>query len=207
MKWLPYRKSSAWATNKGKLTIYSSNFTVIYDACVLYPAPLRDILVQLAGASIFRARWTEQIHNEWIRNVHRDRPEISLESLKKCRLLMDRYIPDCLVEGYESLVPELELPDKNDRHVLAAAIRAGASAIITFNLKDFPPQNLESHGVDAILPDEFILDVIGLEPEAVLESAQKTWRRLKNPPLTWEGYLENLTRCGLVQTAYWLSQQ
>lgn len=120
---------------------------------------------------------------------------------------MDRYVPDCLVEGYESLIPEVELPDEDDRHVLAAAIRTGASAIITFNLKDFPEKALKPHGIDAISPDEFILDVIGLEPEAVLDSAQKTWMRLKNPPLTWEAHLKSLSRCGLVSTAKWLSKQ
>lgn len=120
---------------------------------------------------------------------------------------MDRYIPDCLVEGYERLIAEVELPDEDDRHVLAAAIRAGASAIITFNLKDFPELALKPHGIDAMSPDEFVLDVIGLEPEAVLESARITWRRLKNPPLTWESYLENLSRCGLLKTARWLLQQ
>ena len=165
------------------------------------------MLVQLAGASVFRARWTEQIHDEWIRNVHKDRPEIPLEALERCRVLMDRYVPDCLVEGYESLISEVELPDEDDHHVLAAAIRTGASAIITFNLKDFPEKALKPHGVDAISPDEFILDVIGHEPEVVLDSAQKTWRRLKNPPLTWEAYLENLSRCGLMNTAKCLSKQ
>lgn len=130
-----------------------------------------------------------------------------MEALEKCRGLMDRYIPDCLVEDYEGLMATVELPDVDDRHVLAAAIKAGASAIITFNLKDFPSEALEPYGLDALSPDDFILDVISLEPEVVLESAQKTWQRLKNPPLTWETYLENLTRCGLVQTARWLSQQ
>lgn len=130
-----------------------------------------------------------------------------MEALKRCRSLMDRYVPDCLVEDYEALIPKVELPDVDDRHVLAAAIRAGASVIITFNLKDFPSKALESHGIDALSPDEFILDVIGLEPEVVLESAQKTWQRLRNPPLTWGAYLENLTRCRLVKTARWLSQQ
>lgn len=120
---------------------------------------------------------------------------------------MDRYIFDCLVEDYEALISLVELPDADDRHVLAAAIKAGAGAIITFNLKDFPSQSLKPHGIDALPPDEFILDVIGLEPEAVLESAHTAWRRLKNPPLTWEHYLENLTRCGLVRTADWLSKQ
>ena len=48
-----------------------ANFTVIYDANVLYPAPLRDFLMRLALTDLFRARWTEEIHDEWIRNLIR----------------------------------------------------------------------------------------------------------------------------------------
>lgn len=74
-----------------------------------------------AGTSVFRARWTDRIHDEWIRNVHKDRPELSLEALERCRHLMDRYIPDCLVEDYEGLMATLELPDVDDRHIIGTA--------------------------------------------------------------------------------------
>lgn len=120
---------------------------------------------------------------------------------------MNSAVRDCLIEGYEALVPQLDLPDANDRHVLAAAIKGHASAIITFNLKDFPESQLELYGIDAIGPDEFILDIVSLDPEAVLESARTVWHRLKRSPLTWERYLENLTRSRLGRTADWLSQQ
>src|SRR5438270_13155098 len=109
-----------------------AKMTVIYDACVLYPAPLRDLLIQLATAGIFRARWTDRIHEEWIRNVLANRPDLTRGQLERTRDLMDRSVRDCLVTGFEGLIEGLSLPNENDRHVLAAAIRCNADAIITF---------------------------------------------------------------------------
>jgi predicted nucleic acid-binding protein len=118
--------------------------TVVFAACVLYPAPLRDLLMHLAVTDVVRARWTESIHDEWIRSVLADRPDLTREQLERTRSLMNTHVRDALVEGYESLIPGLTLPDPEDRHVLAAAIRAGASVIVTFNLRDFPADALTS---------------------------------------------------------------
>jgi len=107
---------------------------VVCDACVLYPAPLRDLFMQLALADLFQARWTDAIHDEWTRNVAANRPDSSPAGLARCRKLMDEHVPDCLVTGYEALIPTLTLPDVDDRHVLAAAIHGGAGLIVTFNL-------------------------------------------------------------------------
>ena len=111
---------------------------VIYDANVLYPAPLRDLLIRVAMAGLVRARWTDAIHEEWIRNLLRNRPDLGAEQLKRTRQLMDRAVPDCLVIGYEGLIDGLRLPDMDDRHVLAAAIHARATLILTLNVRDFP---------------------------------------------------------------------
>lgn len=118
----------------------------VYDACVLYPAPLRDLLVRAALAGLVRAHWSDQIHDEWTRNLLANRPELSATSIERCRRLMDLHLPEALVTGYESLVPTLTLPDADDRHVLAAAVHAGATLIVTFNLADFPPSQLAPHG-------------------------------------------------------------
>ena len=80
-----------------------SRFTVLYDANILYPAPLRDILVQLALTELYRAKWSNKIHEEWIRNVLKNRPNISREQLEKIRDLMNISVPDCLVENYEDI--------------------------------------------------------------------------------------------------------
>jgi hypothetical protein len=99
---------------------------------VLYPAPLRDLLVELsAGAGLYRAKWTAEIHDEWIRNVTKDRPELDSKLLERTRDLMNRAVADCLVEGYQELATGLVLPDQGDRHILAAAIHTAADAIVT----------------------------------------------------------------------------
>lgn len=115
-----------------------SRRTVVYDACVLYPAPLRDLLMLLALADLVHARWSSRIHEEWMRGVLAARPDLRREQLERTRDLMDAYVRDGLVTGYEFLIPDLILPDPEDRHVLAAAIHSAADAIVTFNLDDFP---------------------------------------------------------------------
>jgi hypothetical protein len=98
-----------------------ANFTAIYDACVLYPASLRDFLLRLAMTELFRARWTDHIHGEWMRSVLNNRKDLTAGQLERTRQLMDQAVPDCLVTDYEDLIDSLELPDPDDRHVLAAA--------------------------------------------------------------------------------------
>ena len=100
-------------------------FVVIYDACVLYPAPLRDLLLHLARTGLFAARWTDEIQQEWSRNLLKTRPELA-DKLPRTIALMNLAVPDAVVTGHEALVEGLQLPDASDRHVLAAAIRAGA---------------------------------------------------------------------------------
>lgn len=124
-------------------------FVVIYDACVLYPAPLRDLLIRIARTGIVRARWSEQILDECFSNILAQRSDLSSAQLARTRALMVAAIPDCMVDGFEELVGGLELPDPEDRHVLAAAIRASAQTIVTFNLKDFPADRLAAYGVEA----------------------------------------------------------
>jgi len=178
-----------------------SNLTVIYDACILYPAALRDFLMWLALTNLFKARWTEKIHEEWIRNVLKNNPDLTLSGLTRTKNLMNANVQNCLVTGYESLISSLSLPDPNDRHVLAAAIHCEADFIVTFNLKDFPPQILEPLGVIAIHPDEFILELIDINPLAVRKASIKQLTNLKNPPLTQDQYIDKLRTQGLLQSA------
>src|SRR5215813_13223617 len=125
-----------------------ATLTALFDACVLYPAPLRDLLMWLALTGLFNARWTDQIHDEWIRNVLADRPDLKAEQLERTRLLMNTKVRDCLVTGYDDLIERLTLPDPDDRHVLAAAIRAGADVIVTINLRDFPEPTLAQFSIE-----------------------------------------------------------
>ncbi|MFI5381553.1 MAG: PIN domain-containing protein [Tepidisphaerales bacterium] len=167
-------------------------FTVILDACVLYPAPLRDLLMHLACTDIFRARWTDEIHDEWIRNVLQDRPDLTEQQLDRTRTLMNAAVRDCLVTDYENLIDGLRLPDPDDRHVLAAAIRARADAIITFNLADFPQNRLGPFGIEALHPDEFVACQVDLAETTVCEAVRRHRASLKHPPKSVEEYLDTL---------------
>src|SRR5262245_19867995 len=113
----------------------------VYDACVLYPAFLRDFLVRLAihgrAQGWLRAKWTGRIHREWMRAVLRQRPELRA-ALLRTRRLMDEHVRGCRVRGYERWEQRLTLPDADDRHVLAAALACVADVIVTFNTSDFP---------------------------------------------------------------------
>ena len=165
------------------------NFTALYDACVLYPVTVRDLLMQLATTNLFRARWTKQIQDEWVRNLLERKPELDREKLARTQDLMNSAVRDCLVEGYEPFIETIELPDPDDRHVVAAAIKAGADVIVTYNLKDFPEASLAPHGIEAQHPDEFLSHALDLSRGTVCESVKKCRGRNKKPPFSVEEYL------------------
>jgi hypothetical protein len=108
-----------------------ASFIVFFDANVLYPAELRNFLMHLALIGIFRAKWSADVHEEWIRNLLATRPDLTREKVERTRQLMEKAAPDALLTGYEHLIAGLRLPDPDDRHVLAAAIHCGASVIVT----------------------------------------------------------------------------
>lgn len=180
--------------------------TAVYDANVLYPAPLRDLFMRLALAGLVRARWTDAIHDEWVRSVLKDNPELSPERLARTRSLMNDAIPDCLVTEYEDLIESLILPDPDDRHVLAAAIRSAAEVIVTFNLKDFPKSTLARFNLEAMHPDDFLLLLFDAAPGLVCAAVKRQREGLRNPPKTAEELLVTLEGQGLTQSVARLRQ-
>ncbi|WP_149536474.1 PIN domain-containing protein [Siccirubricoccus phaeus] len=116
----------------------------VYDACVLYPFHLRNVLIQCAVDGLVVARWTDDIHAEWIRNLAAN-SGIPITRLQATRDRMKAVLPEADVSGYQTLIPTLSLPDANDRHVLAAAINGGAAVIVTWNAKHFPTAQLCHH--------------------------------------------------------------
>lgn len=156
--------------------------------------------MRLAVAGLFRARWSEDIHDEWIRNVAKDRPELSLERLQRTKQLMDSHVLDAVVSGYEPLVDSLTLPDPGDRHVLAAAIHCGADVIVTFNLKDFPDSELSRFGIESQNPDDFIIHLIDQHPNEVINAFEKQRTGLRNPIQSAEQLLSTLRKNGLTKT-------
>lgn len=178
----------------------ANHFTVVYDACVLYPAPLRDLLMHIAVTDLFRAKWTDAIHEEWIRSVLAKRPDLGRKDLERTRDLMNTHVRDCVVTGYEALIDTLHLPDPNDRHVLAAAIRAGADVIVTFNLKDYPQEALKPFGVEAQHPDDFLMFQLDLAPNIICAAAKLHRASLRKPAKNVGEYLATLEAQGLAQT-------
>lgn len=172
-------------------------FVVLYDACVLYPAPLRDLLLRIALAGVVRARWSEEILDECFRNILENRPDLTDERLSRTRELMNAAVPDCIVSGYEELIEGLSLPDPDDRHVLAAAIHAGAQVVVTFNLKDFPGRALGPYSIEAKHPDDFVLETIDLAPGLMIQVLAEQAAGLKNPQRTILELLETLREQGL----------
>lgn len=154
----------------------------------------------LAVSDLYRARWSNMIHEEWIRNVLKDKPDIEREKLNRIRNLMDQNAPDALVSGFENLISGLELSDPDDRHVLACAIHCGAEVIVTANLKDFPDDALASYGVKAVHPDEFLLDMLELNPGEFIHAVSRHRRSLKNPPHSQDQYLDALLKHRLPET-------
>lgn len=174
-------------------------FVVVYDANVLYPNTLRDLLIRIAQAGLVQAKWTAAILDEVDGALRRGRPDISEEKRARLRALMNDAVPDCLVTGFEPLVPVLELPDAKDRHVVAAAIRAKAQLIVTDNLDDFPSAYLAGWDIEPKSADDFLVDQIHLNRQVVYAAVQRIADSRQHPPETVEDVLAQLERGGLAQ--------
>lgn len=181
--------------------IYSTRFVVILDACVLYPAPVRDILLNLAEQEIYSPRWSKIIEDEWIRNLLINRPDLKREKLNRTIQAMNNAFPDAMVVDFEELIEEIELPDLNDRHVVAAGIVSKSDLIVTFNLKDFPQKYLDQFDITMIDPDSFICGLYEMDKEKVIRGFENQLASLRNPPKTREELKATLKNCGLSNTS------
>ena len=181
--------------------------SAVLDANVLYSASLRNLLLCFAERRLFCPVWSEEIHDEWMRNLLRNRPDLKRENIERTRRKMDFHFPNSLVRGYEPIITTLTLPDPNDRHILAVAIHAKAKYIVTFDLNHFPSTILLPYKIEAMSPEEFVLQLIGLAPLPVLEAVKKHRLSLTRPPKTVDEYLATLERQGLAKTAAFLRKQ
>jgi predicted nucleic acid-binding protein len=177
--------------------IYLSNFIAVLDACVLYPAPVRDLLLSLADNGLFKPKWSIEIQDEWSRNLLLNRPDLKESQLQLTIEAMNIAFPDSNVDKYSSLISGLTLPDPNDRHVVVAAIRSKANVIVTYNLKDFPKSIESEYDSEIQHPDEFLCNVYDLHPEKAKEAFVKMAKRLKNPPKSQSEVLETLSKSDL----------
>lgn len=169
-------------------------FVVLYDANVLYPDALRDVLIRVGRRQRLnlRVRWTDRILDEMVANVVENNEHIDTRAMDRTRDLMCRAIPDCLITGYEGLIESLSLPDPDDRHVLAAAIRGQAQAIVTYNVRDFPAEAVASYDIEVLHPDAFLSDLVEFHPATIVEVLNDSVRGLRRPPVSLRQRLAHL---------------
>lgn len=156
--------------------------------------------MRLALTDLFKARWTDAIHEEWINALLRQDQRFTRAKLERIRALMDAHVRDAKVVGYEGLIDALDLPDPNDRHVLAAAIRCHADAIVTFNAKDFPANRLNAYAIEIIHPDDFVVYQLDMAAGTVCHTLKEQRMALKNPPKNPQEFLAILQKQQLPQT-------
>ncbi len=169
----------------------------LFDANVLASITLTDLIVESAKQGLFKARWSDDIHVEWMRAVIGANPGIDPAKIDRRRQQMDANTDAAIVTGYADLIPRLTLPDTGDRHVLAAAIVGLCDTLVTFNLKHFPAAILAIHGVTPMHPDLFFLDCFAHHALTVLKVIKTCRARMKAPPLSANEYVKRLERVGL----------
>ena len=172
----------------------------VLDANVLFPFRMRDILLRFHHAGLFQARWTERILDEWTRSLLDWKPHLE-RSIRSQRRAMAEHFDDALVIRHEPLVGVLDLPDPDDRHVLAAAIRCSARYIITDNLADFPEEVLAGFDIEAIAADAFLSQIAELHPSEALAVLSGLRAQYRNPPFTPSEFVLDLNAKGLPQLA------
>jgi predicted nucleic acid-binding protein len=171
---------------------------VVLDANVLYGAFLRDVLLSLFAVGLYEAKWTDQINEEWGRNLLANRPHINPDTIVRTVATMNQINPSPLVEEYQHIVDQLNLPDPDDRHVLAAAIAAKAKNIVTWNLEDFPPRVVEGFGIAVQSPDQFLSGLIQDDPDAVVSALRDMRERMRRPKIDVAMLLDRLSANRLV---------
>jgi predicted nucleic acid-binding protein len=183
----------------------SDRFVVVLDANVLYPYRVRDALLRFAEAGLFRARWSPAILKEWRRSLLARRPEVAA-SIDTQIAAMKRAFPESCVTGGETLIESLELPDPDDRHVLATAIRTGAEHIVTENLKDFPGAALEPFGISAVTADDFLASTFELYPADAFRAMRTMRRDYDRPSFSPGEFIFDLQAKGLPKLASMLKE-
>jgi hypothetical protein len=182
--------------------IHSVQFTAVLDTNVIYPVIIRDILFWFAHYDLYTPKWSERIFDEWKRIMKEKgvSEEEAFKRISKANLAF----PDALVKNYKGLIAHLELPDADDCHVLAAAIKTNANLIVTNNIKDFPEEYLQSFGLNAKTADDFLTDIIDLNQEQSIAAFKEMVLNKKNPKLDEFEVLNQLRNAGLKETANYL---
>lgn len=183
----------------------ASRYTALLDANVLFPKLQCDALLSLAHAGLYAAKWSADIEREWMVSRLKKYPDSQEANANKARAMCEA-VPDCMVIGYEPFIACLDLPDRDDRHVLAAAIVGHADAIVTNNISDFPNEALAQHGIDLQTPDQFIVNQLTLHPSLAIQALREMRQRWNSPKYTAEGLVQLFEQRGMPLTAVRLSE-
>ncbi len=179
-----------------------ARYTVVIDACVFYSMLQSDALMSLCTRSLFAAKWSVRIENEWIRALSEKRPN-EIDKINRRRDTMRKVVPDWEVPetAVTRLEPCLKLPDPGDTHVLAAAIAGHADCIVTANLKDFPRELVNPYGIEIVDPDRFIINQWDLDPIQAIAAFKAMRARWKRPEASPEDFAVAFDRVGLLASA------
>jgi len=174
--------------------------TAVYDACVLYDSVQRDLLLQLHVEGAVRARWSRRILEEYLEHLTANRPDLGARVHHAPRAMAEAF-PGSIIRSYEAFLGRVMLPDPKDDHVVAVALAARASVIVTANIRDFPAAVLAPPDIRTQKPDDFVVTLAGGDIAQVIQAVRTILGRLRRPPLSAEEYLVVLARHDLGQTA------
>lgn len=178
---------------------------VLLDACVLYPTVLRELVTGWAEVGGFEPLWSERILDEWRRAAARNGALDATIAEGEIALLKARF-PDAMVQVRPETVQQLDLPDPDDNHVLAAAIDGGAQELLTLNVRDFPMHTLGRHDMIRRHPDVFMYEAMHTQPDKVYALVEEVLGRAASYGINTENRRAILKRAKLPRFAKALDQ-
>ena len=174
-----------------------ARYSAFLDACVLVPIALADTLLRLAEAGLYRPLWSDRVIDEMVDAIAMIHPELASGPARSRADAMQAAFEDACVTDWEELAAGISLPDPDDRHVVAAALQGRADMIVTANVRDFPSEILDSMGLEAQHPDEFLLNQLDLEPDLTIATLHRQAAATRRPAITTKALLDHLARCGV----------
>jgi len=186
--------------------LFANRYTAFIDACALAGALKRNLLLTMAEAGFFRVRWSEKVLDETKRAIQKileakNVPDAADRGVRAIGLMKEAF-EDAMVSSYDDFLCVCDgLPDADDRHVLAAALKTQAAIIVTDNARHFPTEILGPLNVEACTSDEFIANTIALDTGKAVAAVRMMRERLKNPEKSAEVLLLDMEVAGLLLTA------
>ena len=173
---------------------------VMLDANVIVSSWTLDVLLSLGDLGMIDHSWSEKILEEYLRAMEGLKRR---DAAEKKMAAANQAFPSAMVYGV-GLPEGIELPDPDDRHVVAAALVGECDCIVTYNLRDFPQEALDKYGLRAMSPDDLVMELVGKNPVTVLCVIDALIRSKRRPPRTYDQEMEGLRRCGMRGLADWV---